>query len=195
MTTSELPHQHPAPSAALLDAVGTAVGVAVRAALDADRDAARLVLRDGAGRESMLTAAQDRAQRGIIGSSRPRTAVAERQLLCDVARAFRQVDDLARLVLTGRAGEELAGSRARRCCCSPGTARSVCTNWPTDSARPSSTGRELTRCGRCLLDAADRLGRHVPGSGVDRGAAVCACCAGLATTVLQVSRHALRAAA
>lgn len=53
------PHPHD-PRHDLLDAVGDAIGDVVRALIDDDREAARRVLRDGARRQRLLHAEQDR---------------------------------------------------------------------------------------------------------------------------------------
>ncbi len=181
------PHQE------LLDALATALGDVVRASLDLDRDAARRVLRDGGHRQALVTAAQEQARREIVGSTLARRPAAQRLLLvADVARACRLVDHLARLVLTGclDTGWGVAHTEALVLLARFGEER-----LHQLAAAPAGPGldREFVRCGHCLLDAAERLATSRPGSRSD-GPAL-ACCAALVDTVLQASRHALRAAA
>ena len=177
----------------LLDSLATALGDIVRASIDADRDAARRVLRDGAHRHTLVAAAELQARRDIVGSVVRRQAATHRLLLvADAARASRLVDHLARLVLTGRVdgGIGVAHTEALVLLARFGEER---LHQLADGPTGPALDREFVRCGRCLIDAADRLDHARPGHRGESPAV--ACCAALAHTVLQASRHALRAAA
>jgi hypothetical protein len=177
----------------LLDAVAEAVGAAVRCVLDGDRLAARRVLRDGARRHSLLLAAQDRARRTIVGSTQRQRGVDDLQLLGDVARINRLVDDLARTVLAGAAGSDETGhpSQARReAMLLVGRFGEEQLHHLTDGPH-AALDHESARCSRCLLEAADRLGAPTPFEHGQSPREV-RVCADLATAVLQATRHALR---
>ncbi|MEO9322302.1 hypothetical protein ABFT23_02360 [Nocardioides sp. C4-1] len=194
MTAPALPVARPAhPHHVLLDAVGHAVGEVVRAVLDDDREVARRVLRDGARRHTLSAAAEQEVRRAVVGSARRTQAAQELLVVSDVARASRLVDELARLVLVGRGEGHWTASRqeALMLLARFGEER---LHQLADGVHGPGLDREFTRCGRCLLDAADRLGSA---TAVDRGSyqPTLTCCAALATSVLQASRHALRAAA
>jgi hypothetical protein len=181
----------PDPQQQLLDTLATALGDVVRASLDADREAARRVLRRG-GRRTLVAAAEVQARRDIVGSAGRRQAATHRLLLvADAARASRLVDHLARLVLTGRVDGGIAAAHTE--------ALVMLARFGEERLHQLAEGpvgpgldRQFVRCGRCLVDAADRLDHAVPGRR-DESPAV-ACCAALAHTVLQAPRHALRAA-
>lgn len=181
------------PHRELLDSLATALGDVVRASLDVDRDAARRVLHDGARRHALVAAAQEQARREIVGSAVTRRTATQRLLLVsDVARACRLVDHLARLVLTRRldAGWGVAHAEALVLLARFGEER---LHQLAEAPAGPGLDREFVRCGLCLLDAAERLAHPTPGGRSDAPAV--ACCAALVDTVLQASRHALRAAA
>lgn len=186
LLTRPLPPHHD-----LLDAVASSIGAVVRAVLDDDRDTARQILRDGARRQALVEAAQHRTLQLIVGSADRRTAAQSLLLVSDVARASRLVDDLARLVLMGRAAGEVSDSR-REALLLVARFGEERFHQLADGVGGPGLDREFVRCGQCLLAAAERLdGLDAAGRA---GTPVVPCCAALATTVLQASRHALRAA-
>lgn len=199
MTTTVLPSRASTsgpsdPAHDLMEAVAAALGDVVRASLDHDRDAARRVLRDGARRHALVAAAEQRARREVVGSAvRRRAATHELLLVADVARASRLVDHLARLVLLGRGGHERLGVTHTEALVLLARFGSERLHQLAEGPRGPGLDREFVRCGRCLVDAADRLDHAVPGRRTDDPAV--ACCAALAHAVLQASRHALHAAA
>lgn len=175
----------------LLDAVAEAVGAAVRCVLDGDRLAARRVLRDGARRHRLVLAAQDRARRTIIGSSQRQRGVDDLQLLGDVARISRLVDDLARTVLTGTDDAEHPTRGRRDAMLLVGRFGEEQLHHLTARTGPTGLDHESARCAECLLEAADRLGAPTPFEHGQSPREV-RVCADLATAVLQATRHALR---
>ncbi|MDO9457336.1 hypothetical protein [Nocardioides sp.] len=175
----------------LLDAVATSIGTVVRAVLDDDRETARRVLRDGAHRHALVGAAEDRVRRAIVGSADRRTAAQQLLLVGDVARASRLVDDLARLVLLGRVEGGVSASR-REALLLVARFGEERLHQLADGVGGPGLDREFVRCGRCLLDAAERLDTARATTRPLNPAIPC--CAALATSVLQASRHALRAA-